>query len=236
MSMSLNAFTFEFDQKLLEPLRQLFESVNETLNADPSLTEGGQSVNRELENHSFYITSYGEYPLLWISANDRETYDVFDAFFRALDIVDDAKLLVDFDETLVMYGAFFVVGNVAPHELFHVDYFPDSHAYTLLTPLDAFLPEHGNLSFKLTPTTPEQHGLYNYKMGEAIIFGEQFEHSTQPYAKQSRNRILVSLTFGTDKMQYWETLKKTVGTQSNFVMLPCGHQQGTCNCVEKQQQ
>jgi hypothetical protein len=175
----------------------------------------------------------GDYPLLWISANNRATYDEFSKFFNALDIVDDAKLLVDANQSIVMYGAFFVVGNSAPHELFHVDYFPDSHAYTLLTPLYPLTKEHGNLLYRVNPTADAAVDVYKYKMGEAIIFGEQFEHSTQTYPKQSQYRILVSLTFGTDKLDYWGELKKTVGTQSTFMILPCGHQLGTCNCLEK---
>lgn len=181
--------------------------------------------------HSYYLTSYGDYPLLWISASDKATYEVFNQFFRSLDIVDDTKLLVDFDKSIVMYSAFFVVGNVAPHELFHVDYLPDSHAYTLLTPLYPLLPEHGNLLYKAAPTSDELR-LYRYRMGEVVTFGEQFEHSTQSYAKQSQYRVLVSMTFGTDKIEYWETLKKTVGTQSTYMILPCGHQLGHCNCID----
>jgi hypothetical protein len=63
VSMAVNAFTFPVDHDtLLAPLRQLYESVNDTLNANPALTQGGHSVNVAFEyndGHSFFVTSYG---------------------------------------------------------------------------------------------------------------------------------------------------------------------------------
>jgi hypothetical protein len=72
---------------------------------------------------------------------------------------------------------------------------------------------------------------YRYKVGEAIIAGDRVPHSTEPYATSRRLRVLVSLTFGTDKLEYWPILEKTVGAQSRFLVLPCGHERGACRCV-----
>jgi len=43
---------------------------------------------------------------------------------------------------------------------------------------------------------------------------------------------MLSLTFGTDKIKHWDALKQTIGEQSIFTMLPCGHQKGTCEYLD----
>ena len=71
--------------------------------------------------------------------------------------------------------------------------------------------------------------VYEYRAHEAILLGDDFYHSTETYARTSNIRVLLSLTLGTDKLKYWPKLEKTVGHQSEFVILPCGDQRGTCD-------
>jgi len=71
---------------------------------------------------------------------------------------------------------------------------------------------------------------YTYKINEAVVFGSGFEHATEPYAKTDNLRVMLSFTFGTDKIEHWDILKKTIGKQSNYMILPCGHQKGNCGC------
>jgi hypothetical protein len=42
---------------------------------------------------------------------------------------------------------------------------------------------------------------------------------------------MLSFTFGTDKVEYWDVLKETIGQQSDYMILPCGHEKGACQCV-----
>jgi hypothetical protein len=58
-------------------------------------------------------------------------------------------------------------------------------------------------------------------VGEAVIFGDKFLHSTKP-AQSERPVILLSFTFGTDKMKHWPKIWESIGTQSNLVRLPNG--------------
>ena len=67
-------------------------------------------------------------------------------------------------------------------------------------------------------------------INEAIVFGDGFEHATEPYPESDNLRVMLSLTFGTDKSEYWNTLKQTIDHQSNYMILPCGHEKGTCQC------
>ena len=74
---------------------------------------------------------------------------------------------------------------------------------------------------------------YEYKMNEAVVFGDGFEHATQLYPESDTLRVMLSFTFGTDNKEYWNTLKETIGEQSNFMVLPCGHEKGTCDCFSE---
>ena len=67
-------------------------------------------------------------------------------------------------------------------------------------------------------------------MNEAIVFGDGFEHATEPYPESESLRVMLSFTFGTDKVEHWNILKETIDCQSNYMILPCGHEKGTCQC------
>ncbi len=186
------------------------------------------SIQLKLAELQFHVTSYDTAPLLWISNNNTHTYNIFKSFMDALDIMDDIKTLVDFDDHIEVYCGFFVVGNKMDRQTWHEDYSSGANGYTLITPLFELEDDHGNLMYKDNSSKVKT---YQYKMNEAIIFGDGFEHATQPYAKTDKLRVMLSLTFGTDKIEYWEVLKETIGEQSNYLTLPCGHQKGTCECL-----
>lgn len=233
VSEGLNAFKLKFNDHYLDEIRNSYHQNLEHLMSDKNnqhLFDGGVFF-KEVVPHSsenYFLTSFGTQPLLWFSCNNKDTYNLFMRFFNHLDIHNDLKELVDYDENIIMYCGFFVIGNQATNVKWHVDYLADSSAYTLITPLFELDDEHGNLLYETKENTV---GLYKYSMNEAIIFGENFLHSTEPYEPSNNKRILLSLTFGTDKIKYWDSLKHTVGVQSKFIMLPCGHQLGTCSCI-----
>jgi len=230
---NLNSYVFTFDDNLLAEIRHLYYStlLGDALAAPQNefLHEGKEqlSVMINAGNYKFHLISYGESPLLWLSSADKKTYDVFKRFADSLDIDDDVKELVDYNTGLVLYCGFFVAGNRLEKENWHVDFYDGGNAYTFITPLFEPHESHGNLLYK------DSQGAvckYRYKLREGIIFGERFFHSTEPYAKSDKMRVLVSLTIGTDKPECWNVLKRTVGVQSSFMYLPCGHQLGTCQC------
>ncbi|MGF1522812.1 MAG: hypothetical protein ACFBSF_10910 [Leptolyngbyaceae cyanobacterium] len=229
----LNAFTVQFDEALLNEIRLSYkQEVHHTLITPQakSILEGGVSRKELLQSGGeYFLVSYGKYPLLWLSSNTDKTYQIYRRFFDALKIEEHIKALVDYDKNLVIYCGFLVVGNQAPNPKWHVDYFPGANGYTLITPLFEIVPEHGNLLYK---NDQGADSIYQYRLGEAILFGDHFLHSTEPYAPSDRIRVLVSMTFGTDKIKYWDILKKTVGGQSAYLVLPCGHLLGSCICSE----
>lgn len=229
----LNAFKLRFEDHLLNEIRNSYQNDLKNYIDDKNnkhLYEGGEYHGEVIKqsNDNYYVTTYDTNPLLWVSCNNRNTYDIYRRFFDMLEIEDDLKNFVDYDEKIIMYCGFFVIGNQAPEEVWHVDYFPGANAYTLITPLYELDNDHGNLLYEARDKSIDR---YKYALNEAIIFGDHFEHSTEPYRKSKSKRILLSLTFGTDKIKHWDILKDTIGNQSNFMILPCGHQLGSCNCI-----
>lgn len=228
----LNAYTVTFEDAILDEIRESYNQNIKPFLSNPKNKKyfsGGKTFIKSIANYRFF--SYGKYPLLWFSNNNRETYEIYKRFFDKLDIQNEIKKLVDFDENIILYSGFLVIGNHADTDLWHYDYYPNSNAYTLITPL--FNPEkiHGGLQYELSNA---QVAVYNYSLKEAIIFGENFLHSTEPYEYSDKFRILVSITFGTDKIEYWKFIKKTaVATNiiiSHYFKLPCGHSRGKCLC------
>ncbi|HHJ35662.1 MAG TPA: hypothetical protein ENJ87_07840 [Gammaproteobacteria bacterium] len=228
----LNAYTVSFDPSLLDTLRKIFDdSLRERFQREgyAYLFSGMEQINIQIkmEDLQFHVTSYGTAPLLWVSNNNAHTYNIFKTFMTELDIMDDIKELVDFENRIEVYCCFFVVGKKMDRETWHKDYFDGANGYTLITPLFELDSSHGNLMYK---DKDAGNKIYEYKMNEAIIFGDGFEHATQPYPETETLRVMLSFTFGTDKKEYWDTLKETIGEQSNYMILPCGHEKGTCQC------
>lgn len=229
----LNAYTFQFPDTALHEVRAMYiASVAAALESpeNANIFDGNQSVHGTLEHdeHKFFVTSYGAAPLLWVSSNDAATYGVFKRAFDSLGIADEVKQLVDYQSDITMYCGFYVVGKHLPTEVWHVDYRPGANAYTLLTPLFELAPGQGNLLYRDIDGVPNE---YSYRLGEGIIVGEYFDHSTEPYKQTSSLRVLLSLTFGTDKLDYWEALSQTIAGQSQYVILPCGHEWTSCSCI-----
>ncbi|ARN73236.1 hypothetical protein [Oceanicoccus sagamiensis] len=229
----LNAFKFKQDPSLLDELREVYLNLLKPIFDAPDrahLCSGGQQIHTPMKraDNKFYMMSYGKAPLLWVSNNDKETYDIFKRYLDSLDIINEAKEHIDYDKDLVMYSGFFVIGDHMPIESWHVDYDQGANAFTLITPLFELEKNHGMLSYKDKFMINQR---YSYRSDEGVFFGDGFQHMTEPYPKGDTKRVMVSLTFGTDKLKYWDILAKTIGTQSKYFILPCGHQAGTCQCL-----
>lgn len=229
----LNAFTLQFDENLLNDIRDSYHQDLEaylTANENNKLFQGGRRFNQPIESRqgSYYLVSYDTYPLLWITSNNQTTYTIYNHFFKQLGLIEAFKQKIDHKKNLIMYCGFLVIGKQATEPLWHYDYLSNANAYTLITPLFELNNSHGHLLYQHN----QKEYTYTYKMGEAIILGDHFLHSTAPYKNSEKLRVLVSVTFGTDKWQYWDLIKESIEEQSNFYRLPCGHFVYTCQCRE----
>ena len=233
----LDAYTVRFKESLLDEIRDSYHRELAPVLKNPRnqyLFQGGRTHRARIgKSGSYFALSFESYPLLWFSNNDADTYAIFRRFFNSLALENEIRKLVDCREKVILYCGFLVIGDRAPSPQWHCDYAPGANAFTLITPLFELDPGHGHLLYRPgegASEVPAQR--YQYTPGEAIFFGEKTAHTTEPYAPSTKKRILVSLTFGTDKLEYWPHLKESLDTQAQYFVLPCGHVYGSCKCLK----
>lgn len=156
--------------------------------------------------------------LEWRSPSTIETYRIFESAFERLEVADHVRQYLDLDREVRLYTGFIVIRSRCDAAKFHVDWLnTDNQAFTMLTPLSAANNGFNLLYKKLNGAVAE----YEYKPGEAIIFGDHFDHSTKP-ARSPEPVSLLCFEFGTDKMEHWEKIHATIGSQTGMLRQPDG--------------
>lgn len=155
----------------------------------------------------------------WISNDSFRSYKVFFDCFERLGLAKAFSTIVDHDTSLILYCGFFVRRSRCTEYDFHVDWQNGcaNNAFTLIAPLRQSEDSPG-LAYR------DVHGSirkYSYRADRAIVFGSGFVHSTDLGSNESPS-VLLSLTFGTDKMEHWGEISKTAASQSRVFRLPCG--------------
>lgn len=154
----------------------------------------------------------------WISATTPEAFAMFEAAFRQLGVAAHVAPFLDLDAGVSLYAGFLVVRSQCAEPDFHVDWDKtDNEAFTLITPVSDNVADFGLLYRRLDGGTGE----HEYRAGEAIVFGDHFVHSTKP-GRSAEPVVLLSFTFGTDKMEHWDRIARTAGYQSKMVRRPDG--------------
>ena len=154
----------------------------------------------------------------WISAAEKATFARFQAAFDALDVARHVDDYVAVDRAIRLYQGFVVVRSECAKADFHLDWEDTGNqAFTLLTPIGQPTAGFGMLFRALTGETRS----YDYRPGEALIFGDQFLHSTAP-GHSDQPTALLSFTFGTDRMADWPAIRRTAGYQGGLVQRPDG--------------
>lgn len=154
----------------------------------------------------------------WISPDTLDTFRFFQSRFERLGIAAHVRPWLDIESCVRMYSGFLVTRSHCEAPDFHMDWRDTGHqAFTLLTPITNNADEFGLLYKRCDGEVVA----YPYQMGKALIFGDNFVHSTQP-GHSLLPVALLSFTFGTDRMEYWERISKTAANQGNLVRLPDG--------------
>ncbi len=154
----------------------------------------------------------------WISAVTPDAFAIFQSAFDRMGIAAHVAPCLDLDREVRLYSGFLVVRSACSEPNFHLDWVKtNNEAFTLMTPVTDNARDFGLLYKQLPGETAE----YDYKVGEAIIFGDHFEHSTKP-GRSPDPVVLLRFTFGTDKMEHWEKIRATAGHQSRMVRRPDG--------------
>jgi len=154
----------------------------------------------------------------WISSDDEEGFSVFESAFQRLGIADYAAPYLDLDREVRLFAGFLVVRSRCTDTYFHTDWRKlNNEAFTVLTPLGDNGSDFGLLYKKMTGETGE----YAYREGEAIMFGDNFQHSTKPGESEKPVAILC-FQFGTDKMKHWPGINALLNDQATQVKRPDG--------------
>lgn len=153
----------------------------------------------------------------WISAATPDGFGIFDSAFEQLDVARHVREYVDVDHDVRLYAGFLHTRSACSAPSFHVDWtLTNNEAFTLLTPISGY--DGQKLLYKkMTGEIAE----YDYRPGEAIVFGDHFVHSTPPGSWDPPFTFLV-FNFGTDKMEHWAKVKRTTGTQCRLIRRPDG--------------
>ncbi|MDB4346382.1 hypothetical protein OAA48_00875 [bacterium] len=174
----------------------------------------------ELNKSDYYTVSPAwNSDIEWISNDSFRSYQVFFDCFKRLGLAKAFSPFVDCKTNLILYCGFFVRRSRCSDYNFHVDWLEgcNNNAFTLIAPL---------LQSESSPGLAyhDLHGSiknYSYRADRAIVFGSGFIHSTDLGTAESPT-VLLSLTFGTDKMEHWGEISKTAAIQSRLIRLPCG--------------
>lgn len=177
-------------------------------------------------NYSTYRPSWNS-DIRWISANSEQAFGQFRSAFERLEVGQWVREYLDIDREVRLYAGFLHSRSHCSSPDFHVDWaLTNNEAFTLLTPLAGLGTGQKLLYKKLTGEIAE----YAYKPGEAILFGDHFLHSTPPGTFDPPFSLLV-FNFGTDRMEHWDKVVKTVGTQCALICRPDGAMTRTNNGI-----
>jgi hypothetical protein len=156
--------------------------------------------------------------ILWVSQRDRAGYDYFEVIFNALGIAQAVSDRIAHDSRIVMYSGFFVTRRACSEADLHCDWLGGNNdAFTLIAPLTENCGELG-LAYR---TLRNEVAHYDYRLGKGLIFGDHFLHSTAP-GEASGTTVLLSITFGTDRMDNWANIARSAAKQGIFHCQPDG--------------
>jgi hypothetical protein len=156
--------------------------------------------------------------IAWISQDDRESYDWFKALFDDLGLAAQVERHVTFDKAIVLYSGFFVTRSQCQSPHFHFDWIGGNNdAFTLVTPLT----EHAGHFDLIYRQFDGCQGAYPYRLGKGLLFGDWFEHSTS-VDNTGEQEVLLSMSFGTDRMENWPAISKTAAQQGRTHVQPDG--------------
>jgi hypothetical protein len=170
--------------------------------------------------HKYAVTSPDwSSDIKWISPNTIDEFKLFDRLFRDLGVADAVREYVDFEKEIRFFAGYFVTRSICEKADFHLDWFDaNNEGFTLITPLTSNAGDHGLLYERKDGSIGE----YRYEIGQAILFGDHFIHSTKP-GKSDAPIVLFSMTFGTDKNEHLEKVSRSIFYAANIVRLPNGH-------------
>jgi len=189
-----------------------------TVRVDPSVVAEFSDHHKFQGSEWALVSPKWDSDIQWVSASNRRSFKLFQSAFDRLEIADYVLPYVDVDRAVRLYAGFLVIRNKCHSPNLHVDWCDaKNQAFTMITPVSGHVDGFGLLYRKLTGEVAN----YNYSSGEAIMFGDHFLHSTSP-GESDQPVVLLSFVFGTDQMQDWGRIYRTIGKQTPLLCQPDG--------------
>lgn len=210
--MAMNVLEFDMPDAILAELAPLADAMrameaNDTIYALP----GGVRLYNQRP-------SGWKSDICWLSNADEAAYRWFETLFRRLKLDEAVAPFVAHDSQIRLYSGFFVTrSHCTAHDMHHDWLTPENTAFTVMAPLTDNACAMG-LAYRSVHGDERE---YRYRMGKGVAFGSGFLHSTATGSLDER-AVFLSLTFGTDRMDEWETIEKTAGRQGRFFCQPDG--------------
>ena len=178
-----------------------------------------QICSDKLDSRNFaQVSPDWDSDIRWVSARSPEAFSAFQSEFDRLGIAAHVEPYLDLDKAVRLFSGFLVERSFCRGPNFHLDWInTNNEAFTFLTPLTGNSDGFGLLYKRIDGTTGE----YAYKIGEALIIGDGFVHSTKP-GRSTEPVVLLSFTFGTDKMEHWKKIARTAANQGELTRRPDG--------------
>ena len=156
--------------------------------------------------------------LRWVSARNEAMFGRFEDAFARLGIAQLVEPYVAIDKEVRLFACILHMRSRCDDTYFHSDWQGlNNDAFTLLTPITDNAAGFGLLYKQFDETIVE----YEYKRGEAIIFGDLFCHSTKP-GRSDEPVALLGFQFGSDRMEVWDQVFARVKNTTQLFRMPNG--------------
>ena len=190
-----------------------------TIGVDPAIPrEFLPFARRRPSRHFSVVRPRWNSDIRWIGPRSPEAYRQFESAFERMGIAHYVEPMLDLDHEPRMYAGFLVTRRRCRKPDFHVDWRDTGgQAFTLMTPASEEPLGFGLLYRDSAGAIRE----YDYEPGKAILFTDNFVHSTKP-GSSDQPVVLLCFTFGTDRMTYWDRIRATSGSQSALMSRPDG--------------
>ena len=190
-----------------------------TIDVDPAVVREFLPIARRRPSRHFSVVRpRWSSNIRWIGPRSPEAYRLFESAFHRLGIASHVEPMLDLDHEPRMYAGFLVTRRRCRTPDFHVDWRDtNGQAFTLMTPVGGSASGFGLLYRDDSGMVRD----YDYRSGEAVLFSDDFLHSTKP-GSSDQPVVLLCFTFGTDRMKYWDRIRATSGSQSALTCRPDG--------------
>jgi hypothetical protein len=198
-----NVIEVDVPEELLESLGTITEAARTV-----TVAHGPVIMGNDL---NFFVARPEDWnsDLRWISQADEKTFAWFEDLFHRSGAAGHVARYVDYAEAITLYSGFFVTRRQCTKPYFHADWIDGQNdAFNYIAPLSHNCGELGLLYRNMFGLEVE----YTYRRGKALIIGDKFIHSIQR-GEAREPVVLLSFTFGTDKMERWPVLSEIAANQ-----------------------